>query len=83
MREEVGIEEREFGPLLRDTTRFFLGEPGFGGQTNRSYLVRVPWFEARVISEAREARWFTLEEAAQVPTSPHDLVELLKEAGCS
>jgi double-stranded uracil-DNA glycosylase len=80
LREELGIERFELGRLLRATTRHFLGEPGFGGQTNRSYLVCVPWFEARVISEAHEARWFTLEEAAALPTSPYDLVELLRSA---
>jgi TDG/mug DNA glycosylase family protein len=83
LREELGIAEFDVGPLLWSRTRWFLGEPGFGGQTNRSYLVRVPWFEARVVSEAQEARWFTLEEAAQVPTSPHDLVDLLRIASDS
>jgi TDG/mug DNA glycosylase family protein len=83
LREELGLEELELGPLLWDRTRHFLGEPGFGGQTNRSYLVRVPWFEAKVVSEARAARWFTRAVAAAVATSPHDLVELLRTASGS
>ena len=80
LREELGVEEFEIGPLLSERVRYFLMEPGFGGQLNRNYLVRVPWFEARVISEADEARWFTLEELRVLPTGPHDLAELLSSA---
>jgi double-stranded uracil-DNA glycosylase len=80
LREELGVEEFELGPLLFERERHFLGEPGFGGQTNRSYLVRVPAFEARVISEADEARWFALDELDALPTSPYDLPGLIRNA---
>jgi double-stranded uracil-DNA glycosylase len=80
LREELGVEEFELGPLLFERERHFLGEPGFGGQTNRSYLVRIPAFEARAISEADEARWFALGELDDVPTSPYDLPALIRNA---
>jgi double-stranded uracil-DNA glycosylase len=80
LREELGVEEFELGPLLFERERHFLGEPGFGGQTNRSYLVRVPAFEARVISEADEARWFALDELDALPTSHYDLPGLIRNA---
>jgi len=80
LREELAIEDFELGPLVFERERHFLGEPGYGGQTNRSYLVRVPPFEARVISEAEEARWFALDELDALPTSPYDLPELLRSA---
>ena len=78
LREELAIDQLELGPLLFERERHFLGEPGYGGQTNRSYLVRVPSLEACVISEAEEARWFALDELATLPTSPYDLPELLR-----
>jgi TDG/mug DNA glycosylase family protein len=60
--EEIGIDDFEIGPLLIEHERYFLLEDDYGGQLNRIYLVRVPAFEARVVSEARDARWFTLED---------------------
>jgi len=81
LREELGLDDFEIGPLAFERLRYFLGEPGYGGQTNRSYVVRVPAFEARVISEAEEARWFALDELDDVPTSPYDLDELLSSLG--
>jgi double-stranded uracil-DNA glycosylase len=80
LREELGLDDVEVGPLLFERERHFLGEPGYGGQTNRSYLVRVPSLEARVISEAEEACWFALDELETLPTSPYDLPELLRSA---
>jgi double-stranded uracil-DNA glycosylase len=80
LREELGVEEFELGPLAFERARHFLGEPGFGGQTNRVYLVRVPAFEARVISEAEEARWFALDELDALPLSPYDLAALIRNA---
>jgi hypothetical protein len=53
-------------------------EPDYCGQRNRNYLVRVPFFEARLVSEAQECRWFTLEEIEQSPAAPHDLEPLLR-----
>jgi double-stranded uracil-DNA glycosylase len=80
MREELGVEEFELGPLVFERRRWFLGEPGYGGQSNHVYLVRVPAFDARVISEAEEARWFALDELDALPLSPYDLAELIRNA---
>jgi 8-oxo-dGTP pyrophosphatase MutT (NUDIX family) len=80
LREELGLEAFEIGEMLWEHERHFLGEPGFGGQRNRNYLVRVPAFEARAISEAQEARWFTREELRSLPTSPHDLAGRVAQA---
>ena len=80
LREELAIGEYEIGPLLWASERHFLLEPGYGGQRNRNYLVRIPHFEARVVSEAEEARWFALDEIERLPTAPYDASELLRSA---
>ena len=80
LHEELGFEQFEIGPLLFESERYFLLEPGYGGQRNRVYLVRTPWFEARVVSEARDARWFTLEELDRERGRPHDYNELVSSA---
>jgi double-stranded uracil-DNA glycosylase len=78
--EEIGLEEFEIGPLLWEQERYFMLDPAHCGQRNRVYLVRVPAMEARVISEADEARWFTLDEVAALPDGPYDLDDLLSSA---
>lgn len=80
LREELGFEDFEIGPLLFETERWFVLEYGFGGQRNRVYLVRVPYFEARVVSEARDARWFTLEELGRERGRPWEYDELVNSA---
>ena len=80
LREELGLEDFEIGPVLFESERRFLLEPGYGGQRNRVYLVRVPLFEARVVSEARDARWFTLEELGREPSRPWDYESLVSSA---
>jgi double-stranded uracil-DNA glycosylase len=80
LREEIGLEEFDIGPVLWERTHWFLLEPGYSGQRNRVYLVRVPAMEARVISEALEARWFTLDEIVRMPDPPYDLDDLLSSA---
>jgi 8-oxo-dGTP pyrophosphatase MutT (NUDIX family) len=80
LREELGFEDFEIGPLLFESERRFVLEYGFGGQRNRVYLVRVPYFEARVVSEARDARWFTLEELARERGRPWEYDELVSSA---
>jgi 8-oxo-dGTP pyrophosphatase MutT (NUDIX family) len=80
LREELGLEEFEIGPLLWESARYFTLDAAFCGQNNRNYLVRVPAMEARVISEANEARWFTLEEVQALPDHPHDLENLVRSA---
>jgi TDG/mug DNA glycosylase family protein len=72
VREEIGIDDFEIGPLLWESSRYF-AEPGYGGQTNRYYLVRTEAFEARVVSEAQGAQWFAL---ADLPDF-HDREQLL------
>jgi len=42
--------------------------------------VHVAAREARVISEAKDARWFTLEEVQALPDHPHDLENLVRSA---
>jgi TDG/mug DNA glycosylase family protein len=77
LREELGLEQLDLGPMIVETMRWFLLEYGHAGQVNRHYLVRVPALEARVISEAQEARWFTRDELASLPTLGWDARELL------
>lgn len=80
LREELGFEGFELGPLLFESERRFLLEYGYGGQRNRTYLVRVPMFEARVVSEARDARWFTLDELGREPGRPWEYESLVSSA---
>ncbi len=80
LREELGLTDFEIGPLLFESERLFLLEHGFAGQRNRVYLVRMPRFEARVVSEARDARWFTLEELGRERGRPWEYDELVRSA---
>jgi len=80
LREELGFEGFELGPLLFESERRFLLEYGYGGQRNRLYLVRAPLFEARVVSEARDARWFTLDELGREPGRPWEYESLVSSA---
>ena len=68
------------GHPLFESERLFLLEYGFAGQRNRIYLVRMPRFEARVLSEARDARWFTLEELDRERGRPWEYEELVRSA---
>jgi TDG/mug DNA glycosylase family protein len=80
LREELGLEEFQLGPLLWESARYFTLDADFCGQNNRNYLIRVPAMEARVISEANDARWFTLDEVQALPDHPHDLEHLVRSA---
>jgi 8-oxo-dGTP pyrophosphatase MutT (NUDIX family) len=80
LHEELGLEGFEIGPLLFESRRFYLLEEGHGGQRNRVYLVRMPYFEARVVSEARDARWFDLEELGRERGRPWEYEELVSSA---
>ena len=80
LREELGFEDFEIGPVLFESERRFLLEYGYGGQRNRVYLVRAPLFEARLVSEARAARWFTLEELGREPGRPWEYESLVSSA---
>jgi 8-oxo-dGTP pyrophosphatase MutT (NUDIX family) len=79
LREELGCEDFEIGPLLFESERWFLLD-GYGGQRNRVYLVRTPYFDVRVVSEARDARWFTLEELGLEPGRPWEYESLVSSA---
>jgi len=80
LREELGLEEFRIGPLLFESKRWFLLEDGFGGQRNRVYLVRSAHFPAQVLSEARDARWFTLDELDRERGRPWEYDELVSSA---
>jgi TDG/mug DNA glycosylase family protein len=80
LREEIGLENFDIGPLLIEHRRYFLLEDAFGGQLNRIYLVRVPAFEARVVSEARDARWFTLEDLGREVGRPWEYDAIVRSA---
>ena len=80
LREEVGLEELDVGPLLFETERYVRIDEDFGGQRNRYYLVRVPSFEVTNLGEGEEARWFTLDELRELADPPRDLEELLSSA---
>ena len=80
LREEVGLTDFELGPLLFDRAHHHRLEDGFGGQRNRYYLVRVPWFEVEELGEGSEVNWFTLDELRALPDPPRDAEELLSSA---
>jgi TDG/mug DNA glycosylase family protein len=79
LREEVGLEEYELGPVLFEREHHFRMDE-FGGQRNRYYLVRVPWFEVIHLGEGEEARWFTPAELRTLADPPRDIDELLSSA---
>ena len=81
LREEVGLDEFEIGPLLFEREHHLRIDEEFGGQSNRYYLVRVPWFEVTHLGEGDEARWFTLDELRALPDPPRDLDVLLSSLG--
>jgi TDG/mug DNA glycosylase family protein len=81
LREEIGLLDPEIGPLLWDRQRYFRLDDEWAGQRNRVYLVRVAAMEARVISEALEARWFTLDELQALGNAaPYDLEAIVSSA---
>jgi TDG/mug DNA glycosylase family protein len=80
LREELGLEWFEAGPLLWTRESWFRDEPGYCGQRENVYLVRVNAFEPvpQLDLEAEgchEVRWVTAEEVATLPTRPEDLAE--------
>jgi ADP-ribose pyrophosphatase YjhB (NUDIX family) len=88
LREECGLIDFELGPLLWESERWGLDEPGHGGTIHRSYLVRVPAFDNSPELDLRaegshEERWFTTDELEGLPTRPENLVERLRNASGS
>ena len=86
--EECGLEGFEIGPLLWEGEGWGREEPGHGGWTHRTYLVRVPAFENASRLDLRaegshEERWFTLDELEGLTTRPEDLAQRLSFASGS
>jgi G:T/U-mismatch repair DNA glycosylase/8-oxo-dGTP pyrophosphatase MutT (NUDIX family) len=84
--EELGLDCYERGPCVWHRTHWFAGMPGWGGQTERHYLVRTPAFEpAPRIDLAAEGvggfRWWTVGglRAADAIFAPRLLPALLAE----
>jgi len=83
LEEEVGLVGFELGRLLWEVDGWTLDEPGFGSFLSRVYLVRVDRFEPPHLTEAHEARWFSLADLKPLPTRPPDLAERLSSASDS
>jgi double-stranded uracil-DNA glycosylase len=87
--EEVGLRGCDIGPWLWTRTHWFDGMPGWGGQTERIYLVRTESFEpapewtAEQLADegVRGMRWWSrreLEQATEI-FAPRALQRLLPE----
>jgi double-stranded uracil-DNA glycosylase len=82
LQEECGLRDVELGPLLWTRTHRFADMAGWGGQTERHYLVRTPPFEPQpemdVSAEGISAfRWFVADELDAFDTAPRNLAVLL------
>jgi double-stranded uracil-DNA glycosylase len=71
LQEELGLDRFQLGPLLWER----------GGA--RVYGAHVDAFEVLQLTEAREARWFSLDELDALSTRPLDLAELVRNASGS
>jgi TDG/mug DNA glycosylase family protein len=83
LEEELGLVGFELGRLLWELRGWTLDEPGFGSSLSRVYLVRVDRFEPPHLTEAHEARWFSIGELSSESTRPPDLAERLSSASDS
>jgi TDG/mug DNA glycosylase family protein len=83
LREEVGLESFELGPLAWELHSWTLDEAGFGSGLSRVYLVRVPSFDPPHLTEAHEVRWFAPDELESVSTRPLDLAARVSRASDS
>jgi ADP-ribose pyrophosphatase YjhB (NUDIX family) len=84
--EETGLEAFELGPCLWMRDHWFADMAGWGGQSERIYLVRVPPFEPEPqLDPAAEniaaIRWWTLAEmdAVQALFAPRRLPALVRD----
>ena len=87
--EECGLHDFELGPCIWTRTHWTADIAGYGGQTERIYLVRTDAFEPapdwspeQLASEGIAAqRWFALDELedAQLLFAPRRLPQLLRE----
>jgi double-stranded uracil-DNA glycosylase len=88
LREELGLEAFDLGPLLWRRESWFRDEPGYCGQRENVYLVRVEAFEPvpQLDLEAEgchEVRWLRADEVGALPTRPGDLAERLRALSCA
>jgi TDG/mug DNA glycosylase family protein len=84
LREELGLHDVEPGTLLWTRTHWFADMAGWGGQTERHYLVRTPSFEPApeidpAAEDIEEFRWFSEGELDAVVTAPTRLAQLLRD----
>jgi double-stranded uracil-DNA glycosylase len=84
LQEECGLRVAETGPLLWTRTHRFADMAGWGGQTERHYLLRTASFdpvpEVDVAAEKISAfRWFAADELEHVDTAPRDLAALVRD----
>jgi TDG/mug DNA glycosylase family protein len=84
LREELGLRDFELGPLLWTRTHRFADMVGWGGQTERHYLVRTSHFEPRpevdiAAEDISEFRWFGVDELDGLPTAPRPLGALVRQ----
>ncbi|MFY9577859.1 MAG: NUDIX domain-containing protein [Gaiellaceae bacterium] len=87
--EECGLRDFELGPCIWTRTHWHADFEGWGGQTERIYLVRTEAFEAapewsveQLLSEGMtDLRWFTRKELAEqsVTFAPGRLPALVQE----
>jgi TDG/mug DNA glycosylase family protein len=80
LREECGLSVFELGPLVWTRVQWFREEPGYAGQRERHYLVRVAAFEPAATidlgaEKVHEYRWFAPEELPSLPTRPARLAD--------
>ncbi len=84
LREECGLRDIEVGVLLWTREHWFAGMPGWGGQRERHYLVRVDPFEPEpevdlAAEHVDEIRWFALDELEDLATAPRRLEGLVRD----
>jgi 8-oxo-dGTP pyrophosphatase MutT (NUDIX family) len=89
LREESGLRDAEVGPCVWTREHWFPQMEGFGGQTERIYLVRTSAFEPAPEWTAQhlaaegvvDQRWWTPEElaATRARFAPRRLPELVRE----
>jgi 8-oxo-dGTP pyrophosphatase MutT (NUDIX family)/G:T/U-mismatch repair DNA glycosylase len=83
LREELGLEDFELGPLVWTREQWFRDEPGHCGQRENVYLVRTAPFEPApeldlAVEGCHEVRWLAPEEVEGLPTRPDDLAGQLR-----
>jgi TDG/mug DNA glycosylase family protein len=83
--EELGLRDFELGPLIWTREHWLVNPRRWGGQKERHYFVRTSSFEPKpdftaeelVEEGVHEARWFAVDELADLITAPRRLAELV------